>query len=117
MTLSDADRRTIATELERAAAAIGEGNDGKARVCARRASGVALRAWLAWKKQPAGPLDAQSLLKLAADDYGFPGEAKQAALRLSAAVTEGAGLHSTDPIGDANIIIDAVARLTGRPDA
>ncbi len=113
MILSPADRQTIEAELRRAIEALGQGNDGKARVCARRASGVALRAWFQARGSGAtGPGDAQSLLKLAGGDPGLPQEIRQAAIRLSTAITERDRLpFSDDPVTDARAIVGAIESL------
>jgi len=117
MILSPADRTTIEAELRQAQVALGQGNDGKARVCARRASGAALRAWFRAGGAAAGPADALSLLKLAAADTGLPGELRQAAARLSTAVTDRDRLaFSDDPVGDAGIIVGAIESLTAGGD-
>jgi hypothetical protein len=108
---SPEERNEIDVELDRAAAAIAAGNDGKARVCARRASGVALRSWHRARGNRAAPPDAQSLLKLASVDPGLPLPVREAATRLSAQSAGPAasgGGSSIDPIADARIIIAAV---------
>jgi hypothetical protein len=136
MELSPCDRLEIGTELRRAADAIAAGNDGKARVCARRAAGVALRAWHRSRGTAGAPADAQSLLKFAASDNALPAGAREAAARLSASVAgfpgagrPGAGQpepgrpeagrpqtgtadaarpFSIDPLADASIVMAAV---------
>ena len=107
--LSDSDRLAIEAELARAASALATGNDGKARVCARRACGVALRAWYALNERPGLPADAQSLLRHAASDDGLPVSTREAAGRLPASVAGAAGDLTTDPIADAVALIAALA--------
>jgi hypothetical protein len=124
--LSAGERLEIGTELRRAADAIAIGNDGKARVCARRAAGVALRAWHRARGNAGAPADAQSLLKAVSPESGLPAEAVDAAGRLSASVaaagSAGAGAvaagsrATTDPIADARIIIAAVEASPGNAD-
>ncbi|MBM2849365.1 MAG: hypothetical protein HW418_2307 [Anaerolineales bacterium] len=41
----DADQATVERELAQAHKARAAGNEGQARVCARRAAGIALREW------------------------------------------------------------------------
>ncbi len=78
----------IHAELERAEAARAAGNEGRARVCARRAAGMAARVFLTRHEvQPRSGSAYESLQTLAA----FPGLAadlKQAALHLTMRVTE-----------------------------
>ena len=116
MTLWPAERMSIEAELRQAADAIARGNDGMARVCARRASGTALRAWSRAKGISAPP-DAQSLLKLASSDPGLPAEIRQAAERLSTSVADRDSLpFSDDPVGDAMLIVDTLESLPGKRD-
>jgi len=100
------ERSEIEIEFRRAAEALAAGNDGKARVCARRAAGVALRAWHRSRGMAGVPSDAQSLLKLAAVEPDLAAAAREAAGRLSA--TAGPA-GTTDPVGDARTIIAAVS--------
>ena len=78
------------------------GNEGRARVCARRAAGAALaRHW------SAGPqANAFQLLQRAAADAGFPPALRQAAQRLTVRVTEAHTLpHDEDPLDDARALL------------
>ena len=116
MTLWPAERTTIEAELRQSADALAAGNDGKARVCARRASGTALRSWFREGRITA-PADAQSLLKLASTEPRLPFELRQAAERLSTSVTDREILpFSDDPVGDARLIVDLVESIAGRRD-
>lgn len=115
MNLTSADKLTIETELNHAAEALEAGNDGKARVCARRATGVALRAWFQAMGRATGPLSAQLLLKLASEDYSLPEEVRKTAGRLAAQVTDpNPGRRSADPVGEAKAIIAAIESHPGR---
>ena len=104
--LSPQERSEIQAELRRALEAETAGNAGKARVCARRACGVALRAWHRAQGRAGLPADAQSLLRIASSGTGMPAGVREAAARLSASVT-GPGI-SADPIADANALIAAL---------
>lgn len=114
MTLSKADREAVEIELGRGRAALSEGNDGKARVCARRASGVALRAWYKATGRPDAPPAAQSLLNIARVDPALPGELREAAVRLTTSINDRENLpFSSDPLGDAAAIIALIESLPG----
>jgi len=72
----------IQRELENAVQAREAGNPGRARVCARRAAGLAAQAYLTRHGQPAGgPSAIQALHDLAATS-GVPERARLAASRL-----------------------------------
>ncbi len=114
MTLSPADTEAIEIELVRARDALSVGNDGKARVCARRASGVALRAWYRMVERPNTPPAAQSLLNIACGDLTLPGELREAAVRLTTSITERDNApFSSDPVRDAATIIALIESLPG----
>jgi hypothetical protein len=99
----------IERELTAAEAAWKAGNEGKARVCARRAVAVATEAWLA--QQPASrwrrdARDAMAHLRQIQKDESFPLPIRQAAERLTTAVTQrDSAPFTTDPISDARLII------------
>jgi len=109
MTLSAEERREIAAELDRARGALAVGNDGKARVCARRAAGVALRAHYRDRSDGGWNGDAQQLLLKASTDQGVPSAARDASLRLTTSVTKkDTEPFSTDPVGDAVAIVASI---------
>ncbi len=104
----------IEQELAAAEAARTDGNDGKARVCARRAVALAAEAWLARFSVPPWRGDAMAHLRQLQKDTSFPLPVRQAAERLSTTVTRrDAAPFTTDPIGDARVLI---AYLTAQPD-
>ncbi len=114
MTLSQAERDAVEIELGRGRAALSAGNDGKARVCARRASGVALRAWYRASGRPDAPPAAQSLLNIARADPALPAELREAAVRLTTSINDRESLpFSGDPLGDAAAIIAIIEALPG----
>lgn len=85
-----------------AAACRSRGNEGRARVCARRAVGAALA--LRWSAGPQA--NAYQLLLRAAADNGLPPELRQAAQRLTRRVTEAHRLpHDEDPLDDARALL------------
>jgi len=100
--------QTPLTEKELAAAeeALMIGNEGKARVCARLAVALADDAWLAKRSDQTFRGDALAHLRRIQQDHSLPVFVRDAAERLSTAVThKDAAPFSTDPVGDARIII------------
>ncbi len=94
------DRDEIQKELNRARAAQQEGNAGMARVCARRAAGIAIR-----KSKGQGGSAVEQLRGLARDESA-PELIRQAAARLCATVQEDHTLpFDENPIQDAERII------------
>ena len=96
----------IEQELEAARAAQQNGNDGKARVCARRAVARAIEAWIGRLSFPQWHGDAMAHLRHIQQDASFPLPIRQAAERLSTSVTrQHATPFTTDPVADARLII------------
>ena len=96
----------IEQELATAEAAQHEGNDGKARVCARRAVARATEAWIAQLSSPPWHGDAMARLRHIQQDVSFPLPIRQAAERLSTPITrQHATPFTTDPVTDARLII------------
>ena len=91
-------RLQIEAELARAETARAEGNEGMARVCARRAAGLAVGG---------GPrLSAVDRLRALAADGTVPGEVRQAAERLTARLRPDHTLpFEADPLEDARLIV------------
>lgn len=93
-----------------AAASRSRGNEGRARVCARRAVGTALA--LRWSV--GSQANAYQLLMRAAADSGLPPDVREAAQRLTRRVTEAHRLpHEEDPLDDARMLL-AFLRPPGR---
>ena len=78
----------IQTEFYRADQARVRGNEGQARVCARRAAGIAAREYLSHRGQPARTPSAYDLLKLLAEDPLLSSDLRQAAAYLTLRVNE-----------------------------
>ena len=96
----------IERELAAAEAAWKDANEGKARVCARRAVALATEAWLARLPVPPWRGDAMEHLRRIQQDASLPLPVRQAAERLSTTVTRRhSAPFTTDPIGDARAII------------
>ena len=93
-------------ELAAAEAARQNSNDGKARVCARRAVAIATESWLARFPVPRWRGDAMEHLRQIQQYASFPLPIRQAAERLSTSVTcQQATPFTTDPVADARLII------------
>lgn len=96
----------IEQELAAAQAAQQNSNDGKARVCARRAVALATEAWLARLPLPRWRGDAMEHLRQIQQETSFPLPVRQAAERLSTPVTRQLEAPFTiEPVADARLII------------
>lgn len=102
----------IENEIAGARYAQSLGNEGRARVCARRAAGKAL-AWFAAKfPRPAWGPDAMTMLKKCKDDPSFSADARDSAARLCERISADFIYPSgTDPVRDAIVIVDEVKRI------
>lgn len=78
----------IAIEFERAAQARAKNNEGQARVCARRAAGLAIRGYLTRRGTHIPSSSAYDLLNLIQDEPLLPSDLKLAASHLTLRVTE-----------------------------
>jgi HEPN domain-containing protein len=78
----------LQTEFERAEAARARGNEGQARVCARRAAGIAVREYYARRGQALRTPSAYDLLQRLRYEPTLSPELKQAAAYLTLRVTE-----------------------------
>ena len=105
----------IEQELAAAHAAQQDGNDGKARVCARRAVALATDLWLAHLPIPLLRGDAMAQLRQIQQNVSFPLPIRQAAERLSTPVTRRhTAPFTADPVADAKLII---IHLCGAPQS
>ncbi|HET9913266.1 MAG TPA: hypothetical protein VFQ13_15325 [Anaerolineales bacterium] len=78
----------INAELEKAEQARAQKNEGQARVCARRAAGIAIREYLARQGIRPPSTSAYDLLNLLKDDPRLSPDLKQIADHLTLRVTE-----------------------------
>jgi hypothetical protein len=78
----------IRAEFERAAQARQRNNEGQARVCARRAAGIAVREYLSRRGVSPSSTSAYDLLNIIKDDPGVSSDLKQIAGHLTVRVTE-----------------------------
>jgi hypothetical protein len=91
--------------MRQAIASRAAGNEGRARVCARRAAGLGL----SMARGGSGRPNAYDLLRHAAVDQTLPESVRLAAVRLSVRVTQAHRLpHGEDPLADARLILEAL---------
>jgi phage shock protein A len=96
----------IERELAAAETAWKNSNEGKARVCARRAVARAAEEWLERRSTARWPGDAMEHLRQIQQNASFPLPIREAAKRLSTKVPQRhTAPFTTDPINDARIII------------
>jgi len=75
-------------EFEQAQLARAQGNEGKARVCARRAAGIAIREYYARQGRSVHTESAYDLLKMFSEEPNISPDLKQSATYLTLRVTE-----------------------------
>jgi hypothetical protein len=84
-----------------------EGNEGRARVCARRAAGAAAQAYLRYHHQPTSPKDVFQSLKSLKKVVNLPDRVLLAIYRLTQRVDEDHQLPAEiDLIAEAIILIE-----------
>ena len=81
-------KEKIDLEFQRAADARSRGNEGQARVCARRAAGIAIREYYARRGQSVRTPSAYDLLGMVANEPHLSPEIRQSAQYLTLRVTE-----------------------------
>lgn len=111
--------RTVAeAELAKAREAMDAGNEGMARVCARRAAGHVLGAYYGRAGKTGRPSDAVGLLTMASEDPSLSDRTRAAALRLTTRVSERQVRPlPEDPAADARTIIGELLPLLGEHGA
>lgn len=98
-------------ELTRAQQARAEGNEGRARVCARRAAGLAIRAYYQRRDGIQWGGDAMTQLKRLQNDEAVPEAIRAAAVRLTTVVDFDHKLpFEEDPVEDARGVVEFVAK-------
>ncbi|MEO8357763.1 MAG: hypothetical protein ABI621_17800 [Chloroflexota bacterium] len=101
----------IDAELEKASQARQRGNEGQARVCARRAAGIAIREYLARRGVRPPSASAYDLLNLIKDDTHLPSSLKVIADHLTMRVTEEFKLPlQVDLVADAKDFCDELLK-------
>ena len=97
----------IESELQKAEIASIGGNKGKARVCARRAAGWAIREWQSQNGVFEPHRSAYWYLQVAAVDYSLPTHVRTAAGHLIMRITEDHNLPvDADVLADARVLVD-----------
>lgn len=98
-------------EFERAEQARAKGNEGQARVCARRAAGVAIREYLARRGIRPPSASAYDLLNLIKEDLHLSPDLKLIADHLTARVTDEFKLPiNADLVAEAKQLCDALLK-------
>lgn len=97
----------IERELRQGEKAELEGNSGRARVCARRAVGIALEEHYARMGKDPGK-DSMKLLAQFSGESKIPDDVREAALRLQQRVGRDFTSAAKDPLNDARLIINFV---------
>lgn len=106
----------IQAELNKAEEARARGNEGRARVCARRAAGIAVRAYFAQRGRVARSPSAYDLLNLLAEDPTLPADLRQIAAHLTLRVDEEFKLPvDVDLIAEARKLCQTLASETKTP--
>jgi len=101
----------IQAELEKARQARQRGNEGQARVCARRAAGIAVREYLSRRGVRPPSTSAYDLLNLIRDDPHLSPGLKRIAEHLTLRVTEEFKLPvDVDLIAEAGIFCDELLK-------
>ena len=97
----------IMAELQMAAAARSGGNEGKARVCARRAAGWAIRGWQVQRGNSELGQSAHRYLQGAALDRSLPAHIRSAATHLVMRINQDHDLPSdSDVLDDARVLVE-----------
>jgi hypothetical protein len=105
----------VQVEMDNAEQARAKGNEGKARVCARRAAGIAAREFLARQGLPARNTSVYDLLNLVAQDAAAPSVLRNAAVILTLRVDEEFRLPpNVDLIAEAREFCTDVASLVNK---
>jgi hypothetical protein len=81
-------RSEIQAEFDRAEHARARGNEGQARVCARRAAGIAAREYFTRHGQTVRTPSAYDLLKMLEEEQSLSAELRQSAYYLTLRVNE-----------------------------
>jgi hypothetical protein len=105
----------VRAELEAAVRAREDGNEGMARVCARRAAGWAIGLVHGQFAEGEQPPNAYHLLQWFSSKEDAPEALRQAAKRLTTRITPAHTLpHPDDPLEDAQAIVQAMLGARNR---
>lgn len=99
-------------EFERAEQARSRGNEGQARVCARRAAGIAAREYLKRRGERVRTPSAYDVLNMLKDDPELPADLKRIADHLTLRVNEEFKLpEDVDLIAEARKFCEEVLKI------
>lgn len=102
-------KQKLESEFARAEQARREGKEGQARVCARRAAGIAIREYLTKNGKDIPSDSAYEMLKMLVEDTTQNVDVRQSALYLTLRVTEEFKLPmDIDLISEARRLCDAL---------
>ena len=97
----------IMAELQMAATARSGGKEGKARVCARRAAGWAIRGWQVQRDNGVRGQSAHWYLQGAAVDRSLPAHIRSAAMHLVLRINQDHDLPTdSDVLDDAQVLVE-----------
>jgi hypothetical protein len=100
-------KQKLQLEFDNAVKARARGNEGQARVCARRAAGIAIREYLTRKGTHIPSASAYDLLNLLKEEPLLPPDLKLAADNLTLRVTEEFKLPvEADLVAEARLLCD-----------
>ena len=101
----------IKAEFEKAEEARARGNEGRARVCARRAAGIAVREYLQRQGRRPPSVSAYDLLNMVKGDPGLSDDLKQIADHLTLRVTEEFKLPvNADLVAEARVFCEVLLK-------
>jgi HEPN domain-containing protein len=104
-------RPELQAEFDRAEQARARGNEGQARVCARRAAGIAAREYLTRRGEQVRTPSAYELLKMLAEEQSLSAELRQSARFLTLRVNEEFKLPvSVDLVAEAKKFCDELLK-------
>jgi HEPN domain-containing protein len=104
-------RSEIQTEFDRAEHARARGNEGQARVCARRAAGIAAREYFTRRGEKVRTPSAYDLLNILAEEQSLSAELRQSARYLTLRVNEEFKLPvSVDLVAEAKKFCDELLK-------
>jgi len=102
-------KNRIEAEFKKAEESRARGNEGRARVCARRAAGIAIGIYYEQNTGESPPQSAYALLRWYSSQQKVPAILRESAERLMVRVTPKFSLpHVEDPLEDARIIVKAI---------
>ena len=102
----------LAAEFERADQARARENEGQARVCARRAAGIAIREYFSRRGIRPASTSAYDLLNLIKDDPALPPDLQRIADHLTVRVTEEFKLPlDVDLVAEARQLCDELLKI------